>query len=115
MMKRGYGMIHFAGRVLVAVVMLSLAAMVSADAHHAMGGKLPATFGEGLLSGLGHPVIGIDHLALLVAVGVAVGVAGLNLAIPAVFVMASALGVVAHVRGVAVPGAELLVAASVVL
>ena len=27
-----------------------------------MGGKTPSTFAEGLLSGLGHPVIGPDHL-----------------------------------------------------
>ena len=108
-------MIRFAARVFTAVVMLSVLAVVSADAHHVMGGKLPATFGQGLLSGLGHPVIGIDHLAFIVAVGVAVGIAGLNLAIPAVFVVASALGVAAHVRGVTVPGVELMVAASVVL
>ncbi len=52
-------------------------------AHHVMGGRMPATFAEGLLSGLGHPVIGIDHLAFIVAVGLAVGVAGLSLAMPA--------------------------------
>src|SRR5262244_1869797 len=37
-----------------------------AFAHHLMGGRMPSTFVEGLLSGLGHPVIGIDHLAFLV-------------------------------------------------
>lgn len=86
-----------------------------ASAHHVMGGKLPSTFGEGLLSGLGHPVIGPDHLAFLIAVGVAVGVGGLNLALPAVFVAASAIGVALHVNGLALPGAELIVASSVVI
>ena len=38
-------------------------------AHHVMGGRMPATFGQGFLSGLGHPVIGLDHLAAVVAVG----------------------------------------------
>lgn len=38
-------------------------------AHHVMGGRMPATFGDGLLSGLGHPVIGLDHFAAVVAVG----------------------------------------------
>ena len=33
------------------------------------------------------PVIGLDHLAFIVAVGVAVGVAGLNLVIPALFIV----------------------------
>ncbi len=40
-----------------------------AFAHHLMGGHTPATFGEGILSGLGHPVIGLDHFAAVVAVG----------------------------------------------
>ena len=48
-----------------------------AQAHHMMGGRTPSTFTEGLLSGLGHPVIGIDHLAFILAMGVAVGIAGL--------------------------------------
>jgi len=39
-------------------------------AHHVMGGKLPQTFLQGLLSGFGHPVIGIDHLAAIVGVGI---------------------------------------------
>jgi urease accessory protein len=80
-----------------------------------MGGKMPSTFGEGLLSGLGHPVIGPDHLAFLIAVGLAVGVGGLSLALPIVFVAASAMGVVLHVNGFDLPGAELIVASSVVL
>ncbi|ODS02733.1 urease accessory protein UreJ [Methyloceanibacter marginalis] len=84
-------------------------------AHHAMGGEMPSTFGQGLLSGLAHPVIGLDHLAFLIAVGVAVGVGGLSLALPVAFVVASALGVVIHLFGFNLPGVELLVAASVVL
>jgi len=96
-------------------VALTLAAMLPAEAHHMMGGRTPSTFAEGLLSGLGHPVIGIDHLAFIVAMGVAVGVAGLSLAMPAVFVVASAVGVAIHVSGANLPGAELVVAASVIL
>ena len=80
-----------------------------------MDGATPATFVEGLLSGLGHPVIGPDHLAFLLAIGVAVGVGGLNLALPALFVVASAIGVTLHVNGVDLPAAELVVAVSVLL
>ena len=40
-----------------------------AFAHHAMGGRLPSTFFEELLSGLAHPVIGLDHLSALIAIG----------------------------------------------
>jgi urease accessory protein len=85
----------------------------SASAHHVMGGKIPTTFAEGFLSGLGHPVIGPDHLAFLLAIGVAVGVGGLNLVLPLLFVVASAIGVTLHVNGVNLPGAEIVVAVSV--
>jgi urease accessory protein len=90
-----------------------IATGLPAQAHHMMGGRTPSSFLEGLLSGLGHPVIGLDHLAFIVAMGVAVGVAGLNLAIPALFIAASAIGVALHVNGVTLPGAEILVAVSV--
>ena len=85
----------------------------SASAHHVMGGKIPTTFTEGFLSGLGHPVIGPDHLAFLLAIGVAVGVGGLNLVLQLLFVVASAIGVTLHVNGVNLPGAEIVVAVSV--
>jgi urease accessory protein len=87
----------------------------NASAHHVMGGKTPATFLEGVLSGLGHPIIGPDHLAFLVALGVAVGVFRLSLTNPFLFLLAMAGGVAAHVAAVALPGAELIVAASVLL
>jgi urease accessory protein len=86
-----------------------------ASAHHVMGGKTPATFAEGVLSGLGHPIIGPDHLAFLVALGVAVGVFRLSLLNPFLFLLAMAVGVAIHVAGVALPGAELIVAASVLV
>ena len=87
----------------------------AASAHHVTGGAMPSTFVQGLLSGLGHPVIGPDHLGFLLAIGVAVGVGGLNLALPAVFVVASAIGVTLHVYGFDLPAAEIVVALSVLL
>jgi len=84
-------------------------------AHHVMGGKLPSTFLEGLLSGLGHPVLGPEHLGFLIAVAVVVGACGLSLALPALFVAAMATGVSAHVAGFGLPAAEILVALSTLL
>jgi urease accessory protein len=92
-----------------------LLASAPASAHHVMGGRTPSTFIEGLISGLAHPVIGLDHLAFLLAVGVVVGVGGLNLALPVVFVAAMAIGVMVHVNGVGLPDAEIIVALSVLL
>jgi urease accessory protein len=92
-----------------------LVAVDGAQAHHVMGGGKPATLAEGLLSGLGHPVIGMDHLAFVIAVGLVAGMAGLNVLLPALFVAASAAGVALHVAGIELPKAELVVAASVLL
>jgi urease accessory protein len=87
----------------------------SAFAHHVMGGETPSTFAEGLLSGIGHPIIGADHLAFLLAIGIAVGIGGLNLALPTLFVLASAIGVMLHVNDINLPWAEMIVAGSVLL
>jgi urease accessory protein len=93
----------------------SLGALPEASAHHFMNNATPATFSEGLLSGLGHPLIGIDHLAILLAVGIGVGAAQLSLLTPALFVAASAIGVALHVLGAEVPASQLLVAGSVLV
>ena len=74
------------GGVAALALALTVATVLSAQAHHVMGGRTPETFMQGLLSGLAHPVIGLDHLAFIVAMGVAAGVATLNLAIPVVFI-----------------------------
>src|SRR5688572_14982604 len=107
---------HSLPRRLAALSLLSYSFVFAtpAFAHHAMGEKLPSTFGEGLLSGLAHPVIGLDHLAFIVAAGVVAGVAGLGLWMPVVFVAASILGVFAHMQAINVPGAEMLIALSVI-
>lgn len=86
-----------------------------AFAHHMMDGELPATFTQGLLSGLGHPVIGPDHLAFILAAGLAVAVARLRLLLPVLFVALSCLGVGMHVAGVNLPAAEIVVALSVLV
>jgi urease accessory protein len=86
-----------------------------ASAHHVMGGKLPSTLLEGLLSGLAHPVIGPEPLGFLIAVAVVAGACGLSLALPAVFVAAMAAGTGLHVIGIAFPAAEIMVALSTLL
>jgi urease accessory protein len=99
----------------VIAAVLSVVAVSPAWAHHVMGGRTPATFFEGLLSGLGHPIIGPEHLAFLIAVGIIVGAAGLSLALPALYVIAMAIGVELHVSGMNMPGTELVVGLSVLL
>ncbi len=83
-------------------------------AHHAMDGEMPSTLAQGLISGLAHPVIGLDHLAFLVAAGAIAGALGLNRWVPVAFVAASLLGVAVHLREIDLPAVELVIALSVV-
>jgi urease accessory protein len=57
-------------------------AATPAMAHHAMGGEMPTTLAQGLLSGLAHPVIGVDHLVVIVAIGLFAGIKRQGLALP---------------------------------
>lgn len=86
-----------------------------ASAHHMMDGQMPQTFVQGLLSGLGHPVIGFDHLAFILAVGVAAGLVGRSLVLPAAFVLATIAGVLVHMAAVDLPLAEVVIALSVII
>ena len=101
---------------MVGLILASIAPMADpAFAHHVMGGRMPMTFVDGLLSGLGHPVIGLDHFAAVVAVGCLAAAHRAGPALAIGFVLAMITGVAAHVlRGITVPGAEIMVALSVI-
>jgi len=100
---------------LTALTLAGLVAATPALAHHAMDGQTPATFVQGLLSGLGHPVIGFDHLAALIGVGLVSSRFARGLTLPAFWVVAMAAGVALHLGSADLPYAELLVALSVVV
>ena len=101
-------------RIAIALALSPLLAS-SALAHHPMGGRLPSTWIEGLLSGLGHPIIGIDHAAFIIGIGLLAAVAGFGPLLPVAFVVAMAGGVALHLAAFNLPGVELAVAASVIL
>lgn len=98
---------------IIAVLVL----FVGADpalAHHVMDGTMPTTFAHGLLSGLGHPVIGLDHLAAVIAVGCLAATQPKGAALAAGYVIATMIGAAAHIGEASVPYAEVFVALSVV-
>lgn len=98
---------------------LAFAAVASATpalAHHAMGGAIPGSFMEGFLSGIAHPVIGFDHLAFVISVGVASAFLTARYLMPALFVGATIVGCLLYsVGGVALPMTEFAIAGSVLL
>lgn len=86
-----------------------------AVAHHPTGGMTPQTLWHGLLSGIGHPIIGLDHLSFIVATGIAAAFLSGGMTIPVGFIVASAIGVFVHLAKVDVPMVEAIVAASVIV
>ncbi|MGL5080340.1 MAG: HupE/UreJ family protein [Microcoleaceae cyanobacterium] len=86
-----------------------------AIAHHPTGGEIPANFLEGFLSGLAHPVIGLDHLAFVVATGLLGAICQQGVLIPIAFVLAALGGTGLHLMELNLPGAEFLISSSVLL
>lgn len=101
-------------RSLALALLAGLAITQPAFAHHALGGTTPVSFGEGLLSGLAHPVINIDHFAFIVAVGVLTAVGQASKFLPVWFVAGSILGTIMAVQGVVIPFAGWLALLSLV-
>ena len=91
-------------------------AALPALAHHVMDGATPATALQGLLSGLAHPVIEIDHFVFLLGAGVALArggqaVRGIALCV-ALFVAAGFAGTLLRITVPELPFAEAAVAVS---
>lgn len=99
----------------LASVLLAISGPVLA--HHPLGGMTPETWSQGLLSGLGHPIIGVDHLAflLLAAALITVVQGAARWWMPLAFVGATFLGTFLHLGALEMPLAESLIAATVLL
>jgi urease accessory protein len=101
------------------VILLSIASVLliasPAMAHHAMDGKMPSNFFEGFLSGLAHPLIGVDHFAFVVAIALLAAAKRQGMMIPIAFILSAMLGAGLHLIGLNLPGVELLVAASILI
>lgn len=87
----------------------------AAFAHHPMGGTTPETFTQGLLSGFGHPIIGVDHFAFLVVVALlSVTLPGrARYLVPLAFVGATVAGTLYHLGAADLPLTETVIALSV--
>ncbi len=96
---------------------VATASLLSAPAlaHHGMDLQLPRTLLDGLISGLAHPVIGLDHLLFVLAAGLLAARFERGAMLPVAFACAGLAGAALHVRGVGLPGGELGVALSLVV
>jgi urease accessory protein len=98
-----------------AAAMLAPLCAPAAFAHHMLGGRLPGTVWQGLLSGLGHPIIGIDHFAFMVGVGFMSYIVGRVMLLPLLFIIGSITGCFVHVYNISLPWSELAIAISLAL
>jgi urease accessory protein len=98
-------------------VMAAVALLLSgaAHAHHVMDYGLPQTFMQGLLSGLGHPLIGLDHAAFIIASGFLLALVDRGLLGVLALIGGTLVGAAMHLMGIDVPGGEIGVALSVIL
>ena len=73
------------------------------SAHHPTGGEIPQGFTSGLLSGLAHPILNIEHLFFLIAIGLltSYGVRSKKeiFLLPSTFIIPSLFGVLFQAKG----------------
>ena len=99
--------------ILTCTSLIFFSTIKSAMAYHPMGERTPANFWGGLLSGIGHPIIGIDHFAFVVAVGLIA--ATIPNGIPlASFLATVMLGKGIHILSIDLPLTKIAIAFSVV-
>ena len=106
----------FSAALIGAIVISSLFVFASPVlAHHPLGGKIPANLFEGFMSGLAHPVLGPDHFAFVVAVGLLAAIKLQGIYIPVAFVLTGLAGAGIHLMNLDLPAPELCIAVSVLL
>ena len=98
-----------------AACLMAASLAAAAHAHHPMGGTTPATWVEGLLSGLGHPLIGVDHFIFIAGAGMLAAKLGRGWILPLVFVFASVFTTLVRYLGADAGLGELPVAASLIV
>ena len=107
-------------RYLLAPAVFAMSA-VPAFAHHPLGGMPMETLTDGLLSGVGHPLLGFDHLFFVIAVGIAALYTGRAQLATAAYIGAMLLGCLLMSFGLGLPvkefvvGMSLLVVGSIIL
>lgn len=84
-------------------------------AHHAMGGEMPVTAFQGLLSGFAHPILGLDHFAAVIAAGCLAAWAGIGAGSLAGYVALMLAGAALHAAGFGLPAVEPSVALSLLV
>lgn len=84
-------------------------------AHHPLNGQSMETFMHGMLSGVGHPILGFDHLFFISLIGIAVLYSKRRFSISFVYITTMVLGVLAMYFGFVMPYAEFGIVLSLII
>jgi urease accessory protein len=96
---------------LFAIAAASIAA-TPALAHHPLAGQPMETFMHGVMSGIGHPVLGFDHLFFVAVIGIAALFTSQRFIAPAAYLVAMLVGCGLMYAGIAMPVKEAMIAVS---
>lgn len=98
----------------LAIALVLLIIVEPATAHHALAGKTPNNFFEGFMSGLAHPIIGLDHFAFVIAVGLLAALKNKQgMLIPIAFILTTLVGTGIHLLEIDLPFPEIVISVSV--
>ncbi len=84
-------------------------------AHHPLNGLPMETFTHGVLSGVGHPVLGFDHLFFVIAMGIAAVFTARRFVTPVAYIAAMLGGCALMAGGIALPMIEVAIVASLLV
>lgn len=94
---------------------LSALFTIPAFAHHPLGGMPMETFSHGMLSGIGHPLLGFDHLFFVLLVGIAATFTANRLLSPLAYIVAMLVGCLTTAMWTSLPAVELGIALSLLV
>mgnify|MGYP001823467724 FL=1 len=89
--------------------------VTQAQAHHPLAGMPMETFTHGLLSGIGHPLLGFEHLFFVVLVGISATFIRCRLPAPLAYIIAMLGGCMVSALWTPVPATELMIALSLLV
>lgn len=84
-------------------------------AHHPLAGQPMETFTHGLLSGIGHPLLGFDHLFFVIAVGIAALFTSNARLSTGAYIVAMLAGCLMMSNGIGLPMKEIVIGASMLV
>ena len=84
-------------------------------AHHPLAGAPMETFAQGMLSGIGHPLLGFDHLFFVLAVGLAALFTGNARFATGAYIVAMLAGCLMMSFGIGLPVKEIVIGASLLV